>query len=342
MALEHCRPTRRIVLNERTLGRSSLRISEIGFGCGAASGKGLFVSDNVELQKATVERALELGITYFDTAAIYGAGRSEIALGRALRSLDAMPIVATKIALEFDHLDDIPAAVTASVEGSLGRLGRDKVEVVYIHNRFGRKRAPKPKKGVGALLSVQDVLGTGGVLAGLEALRKRGLVQHFGCCAYGGETEAIDEVTASGRFDAMLVHYNLVNQSAWHEGGDYDQLDNYRGVAARAAKHGVGGVILRVLEAGTLAGNAREIGTANTALYDSKARAYDFLRNSSGELAPGAIRFALSNRDVSTVLVGIAEVAHVDAAVQAASLGPLSANELRQVEAARIADLHVA
>jgi len=322
-------------MNYRTLGRSDLRISEIAFGCGAASGKGLFVSDDIALQKATIARALELGITYFDTAPIYGAGRSETALGRALRALDAKPIVATKIALELEQLDDIPAAVVASVEGSLERLGRDGVEVVYLHNRVGARRAPKPNMGVGALLTVEDVLGPHGIVAGLETLRKRGLVRHFGCCAYGGETAAIDAITASGCFDAMLVHYNLVNQTAFYPEATDVALDNYHGVAARAATHGVGATVLRVLEAGTLADNAREPGRTNTALYQDRAHRYDFLRDDAGKLTAAAIRFALSTPGVSTVLVGIAEVEHVDAAVAASALGPLSAEQLRQIEAVR-------
>lgn len=319
----------------RTLGRSDLRISEIAFGCGAASGKGLFVSDDVALQKATIARALELGITYFDTAPIYGAGRSETALGRALRALDAKPIVATKIALEIDQLDDIPASVAASVEESLERLGRDMVEVVYLHNRVGEQRAAKPNMGVGALLSVEDVLGPRGVVTGLEALRKRGLVRHFGCCAYGGETAAIDAVTASGRFDAMLVHYNLVNQSAFRADAADDALNDYHGVAARAANRGAAAVVLRVLEAGTLADNAREVGKANTTLYQDRAHRYNFLRDAEGKLTSAAIRFALSTPGVSTVLVGVAAVGHVDDAVAASAMGPLSAEQLRQIEAVR-------
>jgi len=319
-------------MNYRTLGRSSLRISEIAFGCGAASGKGLFVSDDVELQKATIARALERGITYFDTAPIYGAGRSETALGRALRALGAKPIVATKIALEVGELGDIPAAVAASVEGSLERLGRDAVEVVYLHNRVGEQRAPKPNMGVGALLSVEDVLGPRGVVAGLEALRKRGLVRHFGCCAYGGETAAIDAVAASGSFDAMLVHYNLGNQIAFYADATDPALTNYHAVAARAATHGVGAVVLRVLEAGTLADNAREVGRANTTLYADQARRYDFLRDERGKLTSAAIRFALSTPGVSTVLVGVAAVEHVDDAVAASALGPLSGEQLQRIE----------
>ena len=320
----------------RTLGRTGLRISEIGFGCGG--GAGLMVRDDPETQKAAVARALELGITYFDTAPIYGKTRSEVALGRALRALGAKPIVVTKIALEFDQLDDIPAAVVASVEGSLARLGRDMVEVVYLHNRLGARRAPKPDIGVGALLTVDDVLGPRGVLVGLELLRKRGLVRFFGCCSFGGETASIDEVIASDRFDAMLVHYNLINQTAWRPPVPGSTIRSYGQVAARAAARGMGTSVLRVLEAGALAGNSREPGRANTDAYTGRARALEFLRGDDTSLAPAAIRFALSNSGVSIVLIGVSELVHVDEAVAAASRGPLSVEQLARIEAVRMAD----
>jgi aryl-alcohol dehydrogenase-like predicted oxidoreductase len=320
----------------RNLGRTGLRISEIGFGCGG--GAGLMVGADADMQKAAVARALELGITYFDTAPIYGDTRSEASLGRALHALDAKPVVATKIALELDHLDDIPAAVVASVERSLTRLRRDMVEVVYLHNRVGSRRAAKPDIGVGALLTVDDVLGPRGVLAGLDQLRARGLVRFFGCCSYGGETAAIDVLVESDRFEAMLVHYNLINQTAWTPARTGSTIQDYGGIAARAAARGMGLSILRVLEAGLLAGNSRESGAAGTDANRVRMHALEPLRDGDATLAPLAIRFALSNPAVSTVLIGVSEVAHVEEAVSAASRGVLTAKQLARIDAVRAAD----
>ena len=276
------------VVRERAVGRSGLCISEIGFGCGP--GAGLMIRDEPTLQRAAVERALERGITYFDTAPIYGETRSETNLGRALASLGATnATVGTKVALELADLDDIPAAVVASVEGSLARLGRASLEIVYVHNRVGAARAERADIGVGALLTVDDVLGARGVVAALASLRARGLVKMFGCCAYGGETRALEALVDSDAFGIMLVHYSLLNQSAFlaPAAGSAPAYD-YGAIAARAASRGMGITALRVLEAGALAGRSRE-----------------------------AIRFALRNPAVSTVLVGVSEVSHVDAAADA-------------------------
>lgn len=320
----------------RTLGRTGLRISEIGFGCGG--GAGLMVKGSPEAQKAAVARALELGITYFDTAPVYGAGRSETNLGNALHELDAKPIVVTKVALDLEELDDIAGSVVRSVEQSLERLRREAVEVVYLHNRVAAERAPKPDVGVGALLTADDVLGPGGVVEGLERLRKRGLVKHFGCCSYGGEMDVLDRVLASDAFDTMLVHYNVITQTAWRSAVPGSVIPDYHGIAARAVARGMGTAILRVLEAGLLAGNSREAPSAKQDAERARAAALGFLQNGDTTLAPSAIRFALSNPGVSVVLIGVSEVAHVDAAVEAASRGPLPAELLDRIEAARMKD----
>lgn len=317
----------------RTLGRTGLKISEIGFGCGG--GAGLMVGDDVDEQKAAVARALELGITYFDTAPVYGDHRSEASLGRALRALDANPIVVTKIALELDELDDIAGAVVRSVEGSLERLGRDGVEVVYLHNRVASQRAPKPDFGVGALLTEADVVGPNGVVEGLERLRKRGLVRYFGCCSFGGEMDVLERVLATDTFDAMLVHYNLLNQTAWRPAVPGSAMQDHKMIAAHAAARGMGTAVLRVLEAGLLAGNSREKPSAKIDAERARAATLGFLQDGDATLAPAAIRFALSNPEVSVVLIGVSETAHVEAAVAAANRGPLPADQLAEIEAVR-------
>jgi aryl-alcohol dehydrogenase-like predicted oxidoreductase len=322
----------------RTLGRTGLRVSEIGFGCG--TGAALMISGDPEEQKRAVGRALELGVTYFDTAPIYGELRSEINLGKTLRALGAKPVVVTKVALQFDELDDVHAATVKSVEGSLERLQRDAVEVVYLHNRVGPARAPKPDIGVGALLTVEDVIGPRSVATGLEELRRRKLAQFFGCCSYGGDMSELDKVIASDRFDAMLVHYSILNQTAFLPKVAGSKVHDYGEVAAHAAARGMGIANLRVMEAGLLANNSREQTTA-VAQNQDRARSLAFLQNGDATLAPAAVRFALSNPAVSVVLIGVSELAHVEAAVAAEARGPLSAEQLRGIETARLADYAV-
>ena len=97
----------------RTFGRTGLQVSILGFGCGAVGG--LMVRGSPQDQERAIARALEAGINYFDTAAMYGNGESEKNLGRVLAKLKPDVIVGTKVR--------IPSA-------SFGRIGTAVAEIV--------------------------------------------------------------------------------------------------------------------------------------------------------------------------------------------------------------------
>jgi aryl-alcohol dehydrogenase-like predicted oxidoreductase len=315
-----------------------LRVSEIGFGCGGTAG--LMTADDFDLQSRAVARALELGITYFDTAAVYGRGRSEENLGRVLDALDAQPIVATKVALEWADLDDIPGSVRRSIEGSLARLRRDRLDVVHLHNRVGPARAAKATYGSGALLSVDDVIGAAGVFETLDSLRRAGRIGVIGCCAFGGDPRSVQRLLESGRFESVLINHSFLNPSAWRPVAVPDEKYDYAGVAARADARGMGIVSLRILEGGLLTGPIGEGGAAGRAtepyrtILERLAR-LDPQKDGIGDRAELAVRYVLSNASVSTALVGFSSVAQIDAAVQYAERGPLSAAQLQLIEGLR-------
>src|SRR5262249_18305559 len=106
-------------METRTLGRSGLRVSVLGFGCGAVGG---LVGGTSADQERAIARAIELGINYFDTAAMYGNGESERNLGRVLKSLKPDIYVGTKVRIPAGERGRIGAAVAASLEASLQRL----------------------------------------------------------------------------------------------------------------------------------------------------------------------------------------------------------------------------
>ena len=324
----------------RTLGRTGLEISEIGFGCGTSAG--MMIGGPPETRRAAIGRALERGITLFDTAPVYGDTLSEIHLGQALRELGAKPIIATKVALETPDYDDLAGGVVRSIEGSLDRLGVDVLPIVHMHNRVGLERMGKSPYGSGALLTLDDVLGKNGVVEGFERAQKRGLVRFIGCTAFGGDIASIEALIDSGKFDSIILNYSLLNQSAWLDGLTLNPLFTYGRVGARAASRGMGTFALRILEAGALATGfdrhplATNPGSPNYATYVEQAKRLRFLAD-DGEptLVSAAIRFGLSNPAISTVLVGISDIAHVDAAADAAERGPLSEEQLARIEALR-------
>src|SRR6201993_5153307 len=118
----------------RTLGRTGLKVSALGFGCGAVGG--LMVRGSPGNQERAVARAIELGISYFDTAAMYGNGESERNLGRVMKSLRPDIRVGTKVRIPADERTRITAAVTASLEASLQRLQLEQVDLFQLHNHI--------------------------------------------------------------------------------------------------------------------------------------------------------------------------------------------------------------
>ncbi|MET9844288.1 aldo/keto reductase [Streptomyces ossamyceticus] len=132
----------------RPLGRSGIQVSALGFGCWAIGGEwqsadgqplGWGRVDDEESVRA-VRRALDLGVTFFDTADAYGAGHSERVLGRALGRRRADVVVATKWGNVFDERtrtltgqDDTPAHARRALTASLGRLGTDHVDLYQLH-----------------------------------------------------------------------------------------------------------------------------------------------------------------------------------------------------------------
>src|ERR1700679_421281 len=133
-------------MKTRIFGRTGMKLSVLGFGCGAVGG--IMVRGDHADQERTVARAIAAGINYFDTAVQYGDGESENNLGRVLRKLKpAHVVVGTKVRLPPGDFGRIADAVTTSLEGSLARLGLPRVDIFHLHN-------PITETGGGTALSV--------------------------------------------------------------------------------------------------------------------------------------------------------------------------------------------
>ena len=216
----------------RPLGRTGLQISEIVFGAGATGGA-VFRGDPAG-RTEVVRHALDAGINWIDTASSYGDGQSEENLGRILAELGAQPYLSRKVRLAPHELEDIPAAVQRSLEQSLGRLRQSSVELIQLHNRVQTERDPPA-----AVLGVADVLGEGGVAGAFDRLRAQGLARFSGFTELG-ETQALHQLVASGRFDTAQVYHNLLNPSAGRSVPDGSSVYDYRNIIAAAAERGMG------------------------------------------------------------------------------------------------------
>ena len=173
-------------MNTRFLGIDRLEVSAIGLGC-----MGLSVSYPPFLERnesiALIRGAVERGVTFFDTAEVYGPFANEELVGEALVPVRDQVVIATKFANEFDAdgkvigLNSRPEVIRRAVEGSLKRLRTDVIDLLYQHR-------------VDPNVPIEEVAGT------VRDLIAEGKVKHFGLSEAGAQTirraHAVQPVTA--------------------------------------------------------------------------------------------------------------------------------------------------
>jgi aryl-alcohol dehydrogenase-like predicted oxidoreductase len=146
-----------MMIGKRRLGRTGLEVSALGLGCmGMSQSYGTAEERDERESLATIDRALELGATFFDTAEVYGPFHNEELLGRALKGKRDAAVIATKFGMRIEDgkmvgVTSRPEHVRKAVEGSLSRLGTDHIDLLYQHR-------------VDPAVPIEDVVGT---MAGL-------------------------------------------------------------------------------------------------------------------------------------------------------------------------------
>jgi aryl-alcohol dehydrogenase-like predicted oxidoreductase len=312
-------------METRALGRTGLAVSVLGFGCGAVGG--LMVRGNPADQERAVARAIELGINYFDTAAMYGNGESERNLGRVIKSLKPDILVGTKVRVPDGERSRIGAAVTASLEASLQRLQLDRVDLFQLHNHI-------TADGSDGGFSPDIVLGE--IVPAFERLRQQGKTRFCGITAVG-DTPALHQVIDARAFDTAQVSYNLLNPSAGAAVPHGYPAHDFGNLLAHTKASEMGVINIRVLAAGALSGtedrhplgspSVEPIGSGGSYRTDvERARRLEpLIREGHAEnLVDAALRFAIANDAVSTVLVGYSTLDQLEAAARSINKGPLS------------------
>jgi aryl-alcohol dehydrogenase-like predicted oxidoreductase len=321
----------------RVYGRTGMQLSVLGFGCGAVGG--LMVRGDPRDQEHAIARALAVGVNYFDTAVQYGDGESEKNLGRVLQNLKpADAVVGTKVRLPSAEFGRIASTVTQSLDGSLARLRRERVDIFHLHNAI-------TEDGGGEALSVAQVLEE--VVPAFEQLREQGKTRFLGLTAIG-DTRALHRVIDAEVIDSAQVSYNMLNASAAtalpanYPAQDYGRLFDH----TKAAGTGVIGI--RVLAGGALSGSSERhpiaspppepIGSAMS--YDAdivRARRLMPLvaEGFAASLTEAATRFAIGHPAVGTILVGMATPQQFEDALAAVEKGPLPPAALERLETLR-------
>src|SRR5215207_6624459 len=168
-------------MQKRRLGRTGLEVSVLGYGAGAVGG--LFTKGAAADQERAIARAIEAGINYFDTAALYGNGESEKNLGRVLKAQQANVVVGTKVRLSTEHRANVGKAIEQGMNDSLARMGWDHVDLFQLHN-------PLVATDAGDKLAIDIALNE--VAPALEKLKKVGKTRFIGFSGVG-ETAALHQ-----------------------------------------------------------------------------------------------------------------------------------------------------
>ena len=309
-------------MRKNFLGRTGLEISEIAFGGGDTGG--ILIKGDETTRITALTRTVKAGVNWIDTAALYGNGASEEAIGRHLAALSPRPYVSTKVRVERADLFDLRGAIERSLTASLKRLRTDRVALFQLHNQLGEAVGGRPG------LPPEDVLGRGGVADIFDRLKEQGLFQASGITA-AGDTQACLEVIGSGRFDCAQVYYNAINPSAaWSRAPETWSVQDFSGVMAACWSQNMGILNIRVWAGGPLASAKRPerlaVLTSGTDV-DNEIRCaaafHQALGNEYGTPAQTALRFVLGNRDLSTRVIGVSSLGDLNEALAAVEKGPL-------------------
>lgn len=323
----------------RPLGKTGLTVSELGFGCGAVGG--LMTRGDPAEQREAVSRALDAGVTYFDTAQLYGNGASEENLGRVLTELGAWDrvVVGTKLQLRRADFANARTRVIEMLQVSLRRLGRDSLDLIQQHGQVAAAEGTDSPTASEMIEIVADAL---------HSARQQGLVENIGFTGLG-DPAALNMAIGSGLFDTVQSYFNAVNPSAGYPGASNGAVD-FDGLINKAAGQGMGVFNIRVLAAGALSGStdraqyASEIGGPPMTPggdFEADVRRTGALRKIASDLGIETttelgFRFALAKQGISSVLVGFSNIGQLEQAVEWTERGPLGEEAIKSiVEAAR-------
>ncbi|HEY4295046.1 MAG TPA: aldo/keto reductase [Paraburkholderia sp.] len=328
----------------RQMGATDLSVSEIGFGCGGNAG--LMVRGDFDEQLSVVKRALDLGVTYFDTSPDYGDGIAEENLGKVLKQLHARPVLNSKVEIRARDLDDVAGHVVRSTEATLRRLQVDHLDVLQIHN--GPVAGDAPLQGeYYATLGIDHFTGPNGVLEGLQRLKQAGKIRYAGFICRGNDIGPVRQLLDTGLFSMLNVCYTMLNPSPGMACPPGLKVDKDGGAVLNFARDaGCGAAIYSALARGFLTddsveGLARHPLARSTEAYGERASGLQqqaaqvqFVARELGiSLAQAAFRFVLGHTGVTTALGGFSSLAQLEELTAVSGMGAIPADLLSRLDA---------
>ena len=318
-------------MNERTLGRTGLRCSEIGLGTWAFASTAYGACAGRDARE-TVRAALDLGVTLFDTAPMYGTrkrvGMSEEILGAALGADRGRVLVSSKFGRYPDPIDGDFSSRRAreSVEGSLKRLGTDRLDVLFFHSPFGPEEVS------------DDVWGE------LESLKREGKIRFVGhsVSAFERTQGMARDWAAERKIDLVQVVYSLLNRESAVLIRDLGQ----DGVAVLAREALANGFLSGTVGPDTVFPkdnlNSRYGRREILDRVEQAGRLSFLVRGDVRSLPQAAYRWILDNGDVSVALSGAKSRAELEEVVAASRARPYSPEEHARSDALHARDFAAA
>ncbi len=320
----------------RSLGRTGISVSEVGFG-GAGIGHVWGATTDKECIRAA-RRAVDLGINFFDTSPMYGGGRSEEMLGQGLEGLRERVLIATKVRLRTEEdLTGMERAVRQSIEQSLRRLRTDYVDVLQIHHQLGPEggqylAAVGPPPRYAYRLTRDSGLEFGHAM---QRMVEEGKARFLGITAWDGHREVVEALLSSGVFHTAQILYNVLNQTAaFSPPKAFDDVDQGEAITI-AQRNDIGIVGIRAHAAGALTDKLdRKVAPDSDVARDfARSRTLSFLKKGPyTTLSQVALRFCLDNPHIATVVPGIKSVTELEEIAACSGLPPLDAEDLAKVE----------
>jgi aryl-alcohol dehydrogenase-like predicted oxidoreductase len=319
-------------MEKRALGRVGIEVSPVGFGCWAIGGPftnpageplGWGEVDDDESVRA-VRRAVELGVTFLDTADVYGAGHSERVLGKALAGMRDQVVIATKWGNTFDestavmhHQDKSPEYVRKAVRASLERLGTDYLDVYQLHCDTTNEVA----------LPLREAC---------EELVGEGLIRSY---AWSTDTVSSAEFFAEGEHCSAVQH----EASVLHDAPEMFALCERAGLASinrtplgmgllgrRDANRPATGADIRTLPPAWL--RYFDKGGAPTPEWWEKVSAIrDALESDGRTLAQGALAWLWARSPRTVPIPGFRTVTQAEENARAMEFGPLRDDQMKEI-----------
>lgn len=283
----------------RQLGKSDLQISEIGFGC-------MSLKQNDPVNEEIIRRAIDYGINFFDTADIYQNGENEICLGKAVRHRRKEVVIASKVGNQLrkdgNGLDWNPRKdhIISSAEKSLQRLQTDYIDLYQLHGG-----------------TIEDPISE--IIEAFDILQQQGKIRFYGISSI--RPNVIREYVARSKIVSVMMQFSLLDRRPEESCFELAEKNDI-GVLARGSI--AKGLLIDKPAENYLNYIAADVSKAATAIH--------LLSNEKRNPAQTALRFVLSQKMISSVVVGIRTLKQLEEAARTVETPELTTDEMTYLQ----------